>query len=107
MFRPSLDNIIPEVDLLNFINPPEGLSNIVTFSYPTCYFCRFTACYNGWKDWKKIKSAIYNCGNKFGFKLANNDNKPSALAHTWCLICNRGMTYREPAPKRKIKLKRK
>jgi hypothetical protein len=50
MFKPSLDYIIPEVDLLNFINHPEGLSNIGTFSYPTGYFYRFPACYNGRKD---------------------------------------------------------
>jgi hypothetical protein len=56
---------------------------------------------------RKIKYDIYNCGNKRGFKLANNDKRSSALGHTWRLICNRGMIYREPAPKGTIKLKRK
>jgi hypothetical protein len=55
----------------------------------------------------KIKSDICICGNKCGFKLANNEKRSSALGHTWKLVCNQGMIYREPAPKGTTKLKRK
>jgi hypothetical protein len=52
-----------------------------------------------------IKYDIYNCGNKCGFKLAKNEKRSGALGHTWRLVCNRGMIYREPSPEGKSKLK--
>jgi hypothetical protein len=57
---------------------------------------RLPACYNGIKDWKIIKSDLYNCSNTCGFKLTNNENKPSDQDHIWRLICNIGGGYREP-----------
>jgi hypothetical protein len=107
MLKPSLDDTIPDVDLLNFITSPVGISNMGSSEFPSGYLYRFPSCYNGVDDWKKIKSDIYNCENKCGFKLANNEQRSNALGHGWRLICNRGMIYVEPDPKGNIKLKRK
>jgi hypothetical protein len=41
MFKPSLYDSIPEVDILNFINPPVGISNKGTYVYPSGYLKRF------------------------------------------------------------------
>jgi hypothetical protein len=101
------NDTILEVDLLNFINPPVGISNMGSSEFPSGYLYRFPSCYNGVDDWRKIKSDICSCGNKCGFKLANNEKRSSALGHTWRLICNRGVIYREHAPKGTTKLKRK
>jgi hypothetical protein len=107
MFKPSLNDTILQFDLLTFIpHPPVGISNMGSSEFPSGYLYRFPSCYNGVDDWEKNKSDIYNCGNKCGFKLANNEKRSSALGHTWRLICNRGMIYREPAPKGTTKLKR-
>jgi hypothetical protein len=51
MFKPSLDDSIPQVDLLNFINPPVGISNKGTYVYPSGYLYRFPTCYNRVDDW--------------------------------------------------------
>jgi hypothetical protein len=37
VFKLSLDDSIPEVDLLNLITPPVGLSNTGTYVHPSGY----------------------------------------------------------------------
>jgi hypothetical protein len=37
MFKPSLDESVPEVDLLNYITPPEDLANKEPSGYPFGY----------------------------------------------------------------------
>jgi hypothetical protein len=50
MFKPSLDDNVPEVDLITYVTPPEDLSNKDPSGYPSVYLYRFPACYNGFKD---------------------------------------------------------
>jgi hypothetical protein len=69
MFNPSLDDTILEVDLLNFINPPVGISNMGSSELLSRHLYRFPSCYSGVDDWKEL-NLIYTTVEKMWIQIS-------------------------------------